>query len=84
MDYQNYTLVDFLLDEDFFQWVRHPDESSDKFWAAWLEQHPHKREEVEEARLLILDIREFMQIVNLEENPPAVEIVNGTVSKLEK
>ena len=62
MNYQNYTATDFMLaaaaaDATFFQWVTQPDERSDKFWTAWLEQHPHKREEVEEARWFILYVR---------------------------
>jgi len=50
MDYQNYVVADFVMDEAFFRWVIQPNESSDGFWSAWLEQHPNKREEVEEAR----------------------------------
>jgi len=72
INYQNYTVIDFTMDETFFYWVWQPDERSDRFWQGWLEQHPHKREEVEEARCLILSVKEFMHIMNLGENPPAV------------
>lgn len=71
INYENYTVIDFTMNETFFQWVWQPDESSEKFWQGWLEQHPHKREAVEEARGLILSVREFMHIMNLGENPPA-------------
>lgn len=60
-EYQNYSITDFMQDESFLQWVTQPDERSDKFWTAWLEQHPDKREEVEEARWFILHIRELAE-----------------------
>ena len=59
MDYQNYKVTDFIKDEAFFRWVIQPNERSDGFWATWLEQHPNKRKEVEEARWYILRIREL-------------------------
>ena len=71
INYENYTGIDFTMDETFFYWVWQPDERSEKFWRGWLEQHPHKRGEVEEARCLILSIREFMRIMNLGTDPPA-------------
>ena len=55
MNYQNYTVIDFTLDESFCQWVIRPDEKSDKLWNQWLQHHPHKREE--EARNWILLLR---------------------------
>ena len=71
INYQNYTVIDFTMNENFFQWVWQPDERSNEFWKGWLAQYPYKREEVEEARCLILSVREFMRIMNLGENPPA-------------
>jgi hypothetical protein len=71
INYQNFTVIDFTMNESFFNWAWQPDERSEKFWKGWLEQHPHKREEVEEARGLILSLKELMGILNLGADPPA-------------
>ncbi|MCG8307661.1 MAG: hypothetical protein MI975_09740 [Cytophagales bacterium] len=47
-NYKDHTIVDPMMGQTFFQWVFQSDESSDRFWRAWLEQHPEKYEEVEE------------------------------------
>lgn len=59
MDYQNYNVTDFITDEDFFRWVLYPNESSNRFWAEWLKEHPHKCKEIEEARWYIFNIRKL-------------------------
>lgn len=57
-DYGQYTAEDFLQDDDFVQWVAYPntDPDRDAFWEEWLRSNPHKIDEVEEARLLVLSI----------------------------
>lgn len=54
MDYKDYTLEDFLSDDAFLQWVKHPDEENQAFWTNWLDQHPEKKQVMEEARELVL------------------------------
>lgn len=50
--YFSFKAVDFLLDEDFRQWMTSGDPILTKQWEAWLLANPHKREEVEKARKL--------------------------------
>ncbi len=33
-EYRDYQVEDFVMDEAFQQWVRHPDPVSDQFWQA--------------------------------------------------
>jgi hypothetical protein len=61
MDYRDYEVTDFIMDEAFFRWVIQPTKSLDECWAAWLEQHPDKREEVAEARWYILRSGELLK-----------------------
>lgn len=63
-DYQDYEIMDFVMDEAFFRWVIRPNEKLDNFWREWLERHPHKQKEIEEARLSILHIRELLKSSN--------------------
>ncbi len=57
MNYQDYTLEDFITDAYFRKWVNDPDEESTAFWYHWLEQHPEKRKEVAQARQLVSFLR---------------------------
>ncbi|MES2733731.1 MAG: FecR domain-containing protein [Bacteroidota bacterium] len=56
MKYFNYTVTDFIMDEHFQQWIKSPDAESNVFWENWLTQHPEKKEQVEQARLLLLSL----------------------------
>ncbi|HVI45252.1 MAG TPA: FecR domain-containing protein [Chitinophaga sp.] len=53
--YISHTARDFALDEDFQQWVLHP-EVRNVFWEHWLSQHPEKDAVVAEARRLVHSI----------------------------
>lgn len=59
MRYPLYSTEDFIQDEHFQKWVRHPDPDSDKFWKDFLAEYPHKAESIEEAREFILQFREY-------------------------
>lgn len=54
MNYHNYSVIDFVMDEYFQQWVQHPDQETDAYWNQWLKDHPDKHFEIHEARKLIL------------------------------
>jgi len=56
--YLSFTAEDFAQDTDFLKWVKYPDQYPvvERFWTQWLAENPHKKEEVAEARLLILAI----------------------------
>lgn len=45
------------MDDYFQQWIKHQDEEAVKFWTAWVEAHPEKREAVEHAALLLSSIQ---------------------------
>ncbi|MBK5194453.1 MAG: FecR domain-containing protein [Proteiniphilum sp.] len=55
--YVAFTTEEFVLDDDFMRWVLQTDEESDRFWKAFLLQHPEKREELEEAVYIIRSLR---------------------------
>lgn len=56
MNYENYSVEDFAADRDFVQWVKKPSQQQAQFWQKWLNNHPHKRHVVEEARALVQSI----------------------------
>ena len=56
MSYHRFSVEDFVLDKHFRQWVLSPDAASNLFWRGWLQRHPAKRETLQEARAIILNI----------------------------
>lgn len=61
--YLAHTIEEFVLDDDFMRWVLHPDKESDRFWKAFLLQHPEKEGEIEEAAYIIRSIRAVEPLV---------------------
>lgn len=57
MNYQDFTVRDFLLDDHFCKWVMEPDQVSIDFWKKFLEEHPDKLRETRQARDVLLLIR---------------------------
>jgi len=50
--YERYTTDDFLADDSFLHWVLQPTNEEERFWKEYLEEHPSKREAIEEARFI--------------------------------
>ena len=48
-DYYHFKTSDFVMDKFFQHWVWCPDDEGNKFWRTWIEKHPDKNKEVEEA-----------------------------------
>ncbi len=57
MDYTDYTAQQLAQDENFQAWVLHPNAEDQAFWENWLREHPDKRNEVAQARTLLLGWR---------------------------
>ncbi len=53
MKYDNFSLEDFLTDDLFLNWVKHPNPSNMAFWANWLRENPAQAPVVNEAVTLI-------------------------------
>jgi len=65
MDILKYSVIDFLLDESFQQWVINPQEGH---WNSLLEQQPTKNDMAEEARVIVSHLKmQFNYTEDLEE-----------------
>lgn len=58
MNYQNFEIEDFVADDYFKNWVLKPNTESDAFWHRYLEEYPEKNSVIEDARLLVIGLRE--------------------------
>jgi ferric-dicitrate binding protein FerR (iron transport regulator) len=55
--YIQYSTEEFILDDDFMQWVLHPTQETDRYWNGFLKNHPEKKQLVKEAVFMIKAIR---------------------------
>ena len=60
---------DFVADKEFIRWVFENNAADNSFWQQWLQQHPHKQQVAEEARILLrsLKIKEEISQTKLEQ-----------------
>ncbi len=56
-NYENYGISDFVSDDDFLRHHLFPTGASRLRWDAWLEIHPHKKDEWEQASKLLEAVR---------------------------
>ncbi len=49
-----YILEDYLMDEDFIQWVKAPNEENKAIMSSWISKHPGHASTVAEARTILL------------------------------
>jgi len=54
--YEKYSVHDFVLDEYFQLWVTSSNAVCNDFWQSWLESHPDKKQELEDAREFLKQI----------------------------
>lgn len=51
--YGQYTVTDFLNDEDFLQWIKHPDMTRNAYWERIILEYPHQEAVIGRARELV-------------------------------
>lgn len=78
MKYLDYTVVDFLKDEYFVQWVKRPDQETNLFWESWIQNHPEKRDQIRQAREVI----EHIHFNDLSEYEPTSDEYEKIFSKI--
>jgi len=61
MELFKYAVKDLLLDESFQRWVLNPDEDGQSIWESWQHQHPEHFELLEEARTILLLLRDRVE-----------------------
>ncbi|MEA5257998.1 FecR family protein [Arcicella aquatica] len=63
-DYQNFEIEDFLLDENFVQWVKSPNAENKIFWEQWIVSNPAKASTAMEAKDIIkaIKVKPFKEI----------------------
>jgi ferric-dicitrate binding protein FerR (iron transport regulator) len=56
MDYRNYKVEDFAVDDLFVKWVLEDDPDARRFWINYFSENPEVRPVAEQARILVLNL----------------------------
>lgn len=56
MNYSKFKIEDFVQDEQFADWVKHPNTEGDVFWTNFVEQYPEQAENIAAAKDILLAI----------------------------
>jgi transmembrane sensor len=62
--YIKYSTEEFILDDDFMQWVLHPTPETDLYWNDFLKNHPEKKVHVKEAAFMIKAMRAVEPVIS--------------------
>jgi transmembrane sensor len=64
MKYKDFDIEDFLMDEFFIKWVKHPNEETNHFWLKWIQSNPEKKDALLVAKEIIesMDYRDKVQL----------------------
>ena len=84
MNYKNFSVSDFICDEYFQNWIIQPDEGINNFWNDWLQQYPGKKETVDEARKVLLNIKFKEDIPGSEQVQKALAEHLAKIQSMEK
>lgn len=61
MNYTNFTVEDFVADDEFIRWVTQPDEATNQFWAQFIEANSRQAEVIEQSRQWVLHLEQGQQ-----------------------
>ena len=72
LDYSQYTANEFALDASFRKWVLKNTPTESTFWENWLAQHPEKYETIQQAKAIIVALRNVQEEIGEEEIAAAI------------
>ena len=84
MAQDKHSLEGFLSDDDFIDWVLHPNQERELFWSSWLRQHPAKAAALLEARNLILLVKHQPAKPAANQAPAVWEKIEAAISQADQ
>jgi ferric-dicitrate binding protein FerR (iron transport regulator) len=66
--YENYGFRDFIEDEEFRLWVKHPNPKRNQFWKDYINHYPLQKEIVSEAKAFLLNTKAYFDLNNKSED----------------
>jgi hypothetical protein len=82
-NYHFYTARDFALDEDFQNWVLHPNVKNIHFWKSWIQEHPANAAVINEAITLVHSVSYHSYSLSDKEKQQLLESVWDKIGEVE-
>lgn len=79
--YTQFTLQDFLADDDFIQWVINPNEERTAYWQSFIQAEPHQKNIVQQASETILQYRSQDSFYNDEQKDLLWQRIEASINK---
>jgi len=76
--YLNYSIEEFILDQEFADWVLNPDREKDLYWKSFLKEYPEKRSIISDASLIVRSLRPIQPDVSQEQLDKILQHVKNT------
>lgn len=61
--YINFSNEDFIMDDDFQEWLNHPNQDNSKFWNDFIRDNPEKKEQIKEAAFFVKMLRALEPVI---------------------
>jgi len=74
-NYKEFGIDEFLQDEYFVRWVKHPDKESSYFWHNWMKQNPEKQQEIQRAIRIINSVKSDRNVPTEKESNEVLESI---------
>jgi len=68
MDYKSYQAQDFIGDKKFRRWIYKPDHDLNLYWEEFIQKHPEKISEIQEAKKILENISDYRFHINDEKS----------------
>lgn len=62
--YRDFSVSQFVLDEDFANWVKTPTDEQDKYWTSFLKYYPGQEKTIEQAKLIVKNLKADRETVD--------------------
>ena len=84
MDYKQYRVEDFVLDEAFRKWVLDPDKTSHIFWSQWLDKYPQKATTVAQAIELLKQLPVQQDSLSEQQHSSLMQAIEEGINRWEE
>lgn len=82
--YIKYSTEELILDDDFMQWVLHPNQKNKSYWKNFLERYPEKKQQLKEAEFMIRAIQAVEPAISQQRLDQVYENVKSSTMTVNK
>ena len=81
MKYRDYSVEDFVKDEEFIKWLKTNDPELKEFWETWIKTYPEKNDIFSEAKEIVLNLDFSKEVIPFEAKKEMWKNIHSQLSK---